>query len=656
MATHNIQDGSLPLNYEEIKSEESNENSTKDYHHNDDDDIKEFEVPYVDKVDARNNSYSSQNKGSGSNTGSNPSNDVKVQYEIKSSNKLIYQVCDVPPLRVSVVVALQQSLLSISSSFTVGFLLADLVCAGKNDILKAKLVCSIMFISGLTTFLQNNIGIRLPLYQGPTIEYILPLLALKDSVEWNCDRIVADYWNQTSVTNETVVDTSVVPDEVIYSRIQMLQCSLIIIGTLHFLIGATGLVGIVFRYIGPVTITPALLLIGFYLFKVIVKFSETHWGISLATSSMSVILSMYLAKYKLPIPAWSRANGFHIKRTSLHATFSMLIGIIFGWILCGILTQAGLLTDDKTDKQYNARTDSKLYVLGASDWFFFPYPGCFGFSVNISISTLISFLIATLASVVDSIADYYACAKICDVPIPPNHSVNRGIAIEGLATVYAGSVGIGHGTSTYGGNIGAIAITRVASRRVFQIVGVIYMLFGIVGKIGAFFVTIPMPVLGGVQLIYFGSFIGVVLSNMHKVRMNHRNMTIIGVSIIFGVTIPAWSSKHPEEFATGYPELDRSIHAVFTNPNFLGGLIAMVLDNIWPGTLEERGLAGSVEDLSEEDGKPKNSKEKEEESVYGIPYLPKFIARNQFLRFLAFMPPYHIQRHNTHTRDKEEEF
>ncbi|XP_052831621.1 solute carrier family 23 member 2 [Octopus bimaculoides] len=346
------------------------------------------------------------------------------------------------------------------------------------------------------------------------------------------------------------------PEEVIHARIQMLQCSLIIVGLLQFLLGATGLVGIVFRYIGPVTITPTLLLIGFYIFKVIVKFSETHWGISMATSSMSVILSMYLAKYKIPVPAWTPKKGFHTKRTSLHATFSMLIGIIFGWVICGILTSAGLLTDDKNDKQFNARTDSKLYVLGASDWFFFPYPGYFGFSMNFSVSTLISFFIATLASIVDSIADYYACAKICDVPIPPNHSVNRGIVIDGL----------------------------VASRRVFQIVGVIYMLFGIIGKMGAFFVTIPMPVLGGVQLIYFGSFIGVILSNMHKVEMNHRNMSIIGVSIIFGVSIPIWSHNNPEQYATGYKEVDGSVHAILTNPNFLGGLLAMILDNAWPVT------------------------------------------------------------------------
>ncbi|XP_029649675.1 solute carrier family 23 member 2-like isoform X2 [Octopus sinensis] len=521
--------------------------------------------------------------------------------------------------------------------------------------LKAKLICSIMFVSGLTTFLQNNIGIRLPLYQGPTIEYILPLLALKDSMEWNCERIIEAHWNQTSTPNATMETGA--PDEVIYARIQMLQCSLIIVGILQFLLGATGLVGIVFRYIGPVTITPTLLLIGFYIFKVIVKFSETHWGISMATSSMSVILSMYLAKYKIPVPAWTPKKGFHTIRTSLHATFSMLIGIIFGWVICGILTNAGLLTDDKNDKQFNARTDSKLYVLGASDWFFFPYPGYFGFSMNFSVSTLISFFIATLASIVDSIADYYACAKICDVPIPPNHSVNRGIVIDGLATAYAGGLGIGHGTSTYGGNIGAIAITRVASRRVFQIVGVIYMLFGIIGKMGAFFVTIPMPVLGGVQLIYFGSFIGVILSNMHKVEMNHRNMSIIGVSIIFGVSIPIWSHNNPEQYATGYKEIDGSVHAILTNPNFLGGLLAMILDNAWPGTLKERGLADSVEDLNkdaDELNNQRNQTEKEEESIYGVPILPNFIARHPFLRFLAFMPPYGLNRDRTNVEKKAE--
>ena len=64
-------------------------------------------------------------------------------------------------------------------------------------------------------------------------------------------------------------------------------------------------------------------------------------------------------------------------------------------------------------------------------------------------------------SIFDSIGDYYACAKVSRVPAPPLHAVNRGILIEGICTFFSGTFGCGHATSTYGGNIGAIGLTKV---------------------------------------------------------------------------------------------------------------------------------------------------------------------------------------------------
>ena len=52
-------------------------------------------------------------------------------------------------------------------------------------------------------------------------------------------------------------------------------------GGIHFLIGATGLVGVVLRFVGPVTIVPAILLIGIYMTRAAVKFIEVHWGIGI---------------------------------------------------------------------------------------------------------------------------------------------------------------------------------------------------------------------------------------------------------------------------------------------------------------------------------------------------------------------------------------
>jgi nucleobase transporter 1/2 len=46
--------------------------------------------------------------------------------------------------------------------------------------------------------------------------------------------------------------------------------------------------------------------------------------------------------------------------------------------------------------------------------------------------------------------------------------------------------------------------SQVGSRRVIQVAGLIIMIFGMIGKFGALFVTIPDPVVGGVFLVMFG--------------------------------------------------------------------------------------------------------------------------------------------------------
>lgn len=44
---------------------------------------------------------------------------------------------------------------------------------------------------------------------------------------------------------------------------------------------------------------------------------------------------------------------------------------------------------------------------------------------------------------------------------PPRHAINRGIAMEGVASMFAGLCGSGNGTTSYSENIAAIGVTRV---------------------------------------------------------------------------------------------------------------------------------------------------------------------------------------------------
>ena len=51
-----------------------------------------------------------------------------------------------------------------------------------------------------------------------------------------------------------------------------------------------------------------------------------------------------------------------------------------------------------------------------------------------------------------------------------------------------------------------VCMFQVSSRPVFYIASIIMILFGIIGKFGALFATIPHPVIGGVFIVMFGMF------------------------------------------------------------------------------------------------------------------------------------------------------
>ena len=70
-------------------------------------------------------------------------------------------------------------------------------------------------------------------------------------------------------------------------------------------------------------------------------------------------------------------------------------------------------------------------------------------------------LAATIASIAESLDDYNTTARACQVPKPPDHTVNRGIVLEGLKSILTGLGGTAHVTTSYSGNIGFIKYTGV---------------------------------------------------------------------------------------------------------------------------------------------------------------------------------------------------
>ena len=78
------------------------------------------------------------------------------------------------------------------------------------------------------------------------------------------------------------------------------------------------------------------------------------------------------------------------------------------------------------------------------------------------------------------------------------------------------------------------------------------MAFAVIGKFGALFTTIPDPVIGGIFIVMFGMITAVGLQTLQYADLNSmRNLTILGVSLFFGLVLPFWLKKNPQAITTG---------------------------------------------------------------------------------------------------------
>ncbi|MEB3767410.1 solute carrier family 23 protein [Acinetobacter sp. MD2] len=114
--------------------------------------------------------------------------------------------------------------------------------------------------------------------------------------------------------------------------------------------------------------------------------------------------------------------------------------------------------------------------------------------------------------------------------------LGKAFIADGLATTLSGSVGA-PGMTTYGENIGVMAVTRIYSTIVFVIAGVFAIFLGLSPKFGAIIGTIPTAVLTGASIVVFGliTIAGAKIWIENKVDFSkNHNLIIAAVTLIMG--------------------------------------------------------------------------------------------------------------------------
>jgi len=458
------------------------------------------------------------------------------------SQKLIYGIDDKPPLLETLFLGFQHYLTMFGSTVAIPLILAPALGIADDPKSIALLIGTMFFVSGIATLLQTTFGNRLPIVQGGTFSFLAPTI--------------------------TICGMAGLANQGFEVRMQHVQGAIIAGAVVEIVLGYTGMIGKLLRFVGPITIAPTIALIGLSLFEFGAPVAGTHWGIGGLTIVLVILFSQYL------------------RRTHrVFQLFPILLAILVAWGVAAIFTSTGTFGPEHP-------AAVKLDAVRNAEWVRVPYPFQWGLPI-FGAPAIIGMLAGYIASMVESVGDYYACARLSGAPLPTGKTVDRGIGMEGVGSLIAGIFGSGNGTTSYSENIGAIGLTRVGSRRVVQAGAAMMIMLAVVGKFGAIFATIPQPIVGGMYCTMFGMIAAVGLSNLQFVDLNSaRNLFILGFAFFMGLSVPEYMKANPIAVAES-----SSFHGLAGIANILGStgmavgaLCAIVLDNTIPGTREERGL------------------------------------------------------------------
>ena len=468
--------------------------------------------------------------------------ELKAPHAHEGKKWVIYTVDEKPPFGEALFLGIQHYLTMFGATVAIPLILGGAMKMPQAEV--GHLIAAIFLVSGITTWLQSTIGNRLPVIQGGSFSFLPPAFV--------------------------IIGATVGKGMGYEIAVQQITGAIFLASFFEIILGYFGVVGYLKKYIGPVTIAPTIALIGLALFGIGAPWAGQNWWVSGVTLVALIIYSQLLGR-----------------KVRVFTLFPVLLAILTGWAFAWVLTFSGAI-DAKNPAFIN------LANVTAAKWIDPPVPwrwGMWDFKVPFALAMIAAYV----ASMIESIGDYYAAARMAEAPIPDKGMISRGLGTEGVGCLIASCFQTCSGSTTYSENIGAIGLTRVGSRYVIQIGATVMIIIAFFGKFGAFFATIPTPVVGAMYCGLFGMIAAVGISNLQFVDLNSaRNLFIIGFAFFMGLSVPEYFNK---AFAnsviwegTGWAWLGNVIVTIGKTGMAVAGILAGILDNIIPGTDEERGL------------------------------------------------------------------
>ena len=142
-----------------------------------------------------------------------------------------------------------------------------------------------------------------------------------------------------------------------------------------------------------------------------------------------------------------------------------------------------------------------------------------------------------LAPAIEHIGGVIAVGSVTGKNFVKQPGLHRTLLGDGLATSAAGLFG-GPPNTTYAEVTGAVMLTKNYNPKVMTWASIFAIALAFVGKFGEALQSIPVPVMGGILCLLFGSIAVVGLNTLirHQIDLSlPRNLIIVSITLVFGI-------------------------------------------------------------------------------------------------------------------------
>lgn len=198
------------------------------------------------------------------------------------------------------------------------------------------------------------------------------------------------------------------------------------------------------------------------------------------------------------------------------AIIPILIGVVSGYVLSWCM---GVVN---------------FSAVETAAWFSFPT----FYQPRFNLSAIMMILPALFVVLAEHLGHLFVTSDIVGRDLIKNPGLHRSLMADGLSNVLSGFLGSTPNT-TYGENMGVMAITGVYSTWVIGGAAIFAILFSFIGKVAAVIHGIPTPVMGGVCILLFGFIAASGLRMMVERKVDFtqpKNLILTAVTMISGLS------------------------------------------------------------------------------------------------------------------------